>query len=792
GLTQELQNQSQELQSQQNQLKRTNVELETQARELEEKAAELAQQNIKVEQKNSEVELARASLEEKAEQLALSSKYKSEFLANMSHELRTPLNSMLILAKLLADNTDQNLSPKQTEFASTIYSSGGDLLNLINEILDLSKVESGKMEIEVGDVMLEEVRDYVNRTFNPVAQGKGLQFHIDIEPGTPAFIQTDAGRLNQILKNLLSNAFKFTQNGSVTLTMRLARKDESLDLSTTGKIAFEVRDTGIGIPREKQKLVFEAFQQVDGTTNRKYGGTGLGLSISREITRLLGGRIHVESTPDWGSTFTLFLPQFHSEIPSSGDTTSNYSSSTNGSSGASDTGDKPSGGKPADGKPSGDNGHAASGIIEYSNDVVSIGTTANLRAANEIVATQSDAQIQSELKRFADENTPGEAVEDDRDSIQKGDATVLVIEDDVHFSRILLDTARSGGFKGLVAQDGETGLQMARDYLPHAITLDLKIPQLDGWTVLDHLKRDVATRHIPVHVVSVIDRERGASVGAISYMEKPVSREALQGAFSHIKRFIERDVRELLIVEDDEAQRTGLIELVSQADANATAVGSGAEALGMLEGKTFDCMILDLGLPDMDGLELLQTLKAQHKWRDLPVVIYTSKDLTKSEENQLKRYASSVIIKDVTSSDTLLEQVAVFLHRVAKASPDASQEAPKEALQKTTKTAAATAAEPAAATIAAPVEEAKATTKKNARKNTKKLASSETSSTRSDESADVLRGIKVLAVDDDMRNIFALTSVLENHEVEVLFAENGRDALQILNEDGDVSLILMD
>jgi len=765
GLTQELQNQSQELQSQQNQLKRTNTELETQARELEEKAEELAQQNIKVEQKNSEVELARASLEEKAEQLALSSKYKSEFLANMSHELRTPLNSMLILAKLLADNSDKNLSPKQTEFASTIYSSGGDLLNLINEILDLSKVESGKMEIEVDDVLLEEVRDYVNRTFNPVAQGKGLQFRVEIAPGTPAFIQTDAGRLNQILKNLLSNAFKFTQNGSVTLTMRPATKDEWKDSSVVGKVAFEVRDTGIGIPKEKQKLVFEAFQQVDGTTNRKYGGTGLGLSISREITRLLGGRIYVASAPDQGSTFTLFLPQFHSGIPTNGDTTSSYSSGANGSSGASDSGDTPSDG----------NGHAASGIIEYSNDVVSIATTANLRAANEIVAMQSDTEIQRELKRFADENTPGEAVEDDRDSIRKGDATVLVIEDDVRFARILLDTARAGGFKGLIALDGETGLQMARDYLPHAITLDLKIPRLDGWTVLDHLKRDPATRHIPVHVVSVIDRERGASVGAISYMEKPVSREALQGAFSHIKRFIERDVRELLIVEDDEAQRTGLIELVSQADANATAVGSGAEALSMLEGKTFDCMILDLGLPDMDGMELLQTLKAQHQWRDLPVVIYTSKDLTKSEENQLKRYAASVITKDVSSSEKLLEQVAVFLHRVAKSSPDAPPQVTKE----TPKTAA-------------PVEEAKATTKKNARKNAKKTGGSDASSTRSDESADVLRGIKVLAVDDDMRNIFALTSVLENHDVEVLFAENGQDALQILHEDGDVSLILMD
>ena len=773
-LTQELQNQSQELQSQQNQLKRTNTELETQARELEEKAEELELQNIKVEQKNSEVELARASLEEKAEQLALSSKYKSEFLANMSHELRTPLNSMLILAKLLADNTDKNLSPKQTEFASTIYSSGGDLLNLINEILDLSKVESGKMEIEVDDVSLEEVRDYVSRTFSPVAQGKGLEFHIEIAPGTPAFIQTDAGRLNQILKNLLSNAFKFTQNGSVSLTMRPATNSEGLNALGAGAVAFAVRDTGIGIPRDKQKLVFEAFQQVDGTTNRKYGGTGLGLSISREITRLLGGRIHVESTPDQGSTFTLFLPQTHSEFSPSADLSNVVSSNGTSSNGTSSGGDAPS----------------FPDAIEYSNDVITIASTASSRAVREVVASHNDKGVQSELKRFADENTPGDAVEDDRNDIQAGDATVLVIEDDARFAQILLDTARAGGFKGLIALDGETGLQMARKYVPNAITLDLKIPRLDGWTVLDQLKRDATTRHIPVHVVSVIDRERGATVGAVSYMEKPVSREALQGAFAHIKSFIEREVRELLIVEDDEAQRTGLIELVGQADARAVAVSSGAEALAMLKDRTFDCMILDLGLPDMDGMELLQTLKAQHQWRNLPVVIYTSKDLTKSEENQLKRYAASVITKDVSSSERLLDQVSVFLHRVSKTTSAAA----KAAAKSTSKSASAKAPEVTSAE-AAPPEAAPlaiAKSKSKSRKSTKKTGDDETSSTGLTVTHEVLSGIKVLAVDDDMRNIFALTSVLENYGVAVLFAENGKDALQLLNETSDIALILMD
>ncbi len=801
-LTQELQNQSQELQSQQNQLKRTNTELETQARELEEKAEELERQNIKVEQKNSEVELARASLEEKAEQLALSSKYKSEFLANMSHELRTPLNSMLILAKLLADNNDKNLSPKQTEFASTIYSSGGDLLNLINEILDLSKVESGKMEIEVDEVSLEEVRDYVSRTFTPVAQGKGLEFHIDIAPGTPAFIQTDAGRLNQILKNLLSNAFKFTQNGNVSLTMRLATNDETMGMPGGRKVAFAVRDTGIGIPKEKQKLVFEAFQQVDGTTNRKYGGTGLGLSISREITRLLNGRIHVESAPDAGSTFTLLLPQFNSGLSpdangsSANSTASNGSTSNGSASGGGSTNGL--GNRPLSGI-SGSSAGSSAGIIEYSNDVVTIAATANLRAVKEAVAIQSDREIQSELKRFADENTPGEAVADDCDNIQAGDAIVLVIEDDARFARILIDTARAAGFKGLIALDGETGLQMARKYLPHAITLDLKIPRLDGWMVLDQLKRDETTRHIPVHVVSVIDRERGATVGAVSYMEKPVSREALQGAFSHIKSFIEREVRELLIVEDDEAQRTGLIELIGQADARAVAVSSGAEALEMLKEKTFDCMILDLGLPDMDGMELLQTLKAQHQWRDLPVVIYTSKDLTKSEENQLKRYAASVITKDVSSSERLLDQVSVFLHRVSQtvtATSSATPEAiPPEAVpleaQQPEGAPLAIAKGKSKATPQDGAVSAKTKTPKNARKNAAQT-NDEASSTGSIATQDVLRGIKVLAVDDDMRNIFALTSVLENYGVEVLFAENGKDALQLLTTTTDIALILMD
>jgi signal transduction histidine kinase/DNA-binding response OmpR family regulator len=651
-LTQELQSQSQELQSQQEQLKRTNTELEAQARELEEKAEQLAEQNIKVEQKNREVELARTALEDKAEQLALSSKYKSEFLANMSHELRTPLNSMLILAKLLSENNDKNLTPKQTEFASTIYSSGGDLLRLINEILDLSKVESGKMEIEVDEVPLQDVRDYVERTFRPVAQGNGLDFYVDILPGTPDFVQTDVDRLNQVLKNLLSNAFKFTEQGSVRLTMRPADRSEYLGaLNPLNRVvAFEVRDTGIGIPKEKQKLIFEAFQQVDGTTNRKYGGTGLGLSISREITRLLGGRINVESAPGEGSSFTLFLPQ---STQTSGGTLVDVHG-TDGSDGY-----------------GGDGGYASDVISVAAIEASVAGSTSPSKLPALEMPTFGNMlseRTENKLKRFADESqSADENLDDDRENVQAGDQTVLIIEDDVRFARILLDTARASGFKGIIALDGAIGLEMARDLLPSAITLDLKIPRVDGWTVLDHLKRDVSTRHIPVHVVSVIDRESGTTTGAVSYLEKPVSREALEGAFSHIRSFLESDLRSLLIVEDDEAQRTGLTELMSQDDLKITAVGSGKEALHELEKENYDCMILDLGLPDADGIELLHSLKSQPRWKNLPVVIYTSKDLTKIEEAKLKRYAAAVITKDVLSSELLLDQTALFLHRVAKA-----------------------------------------------------------------------------------------------------------------------------
>ena len=763
-LTQELQSQSQELQSRQEELKSTNTELEAQAKELEEKASLLAVQNTRVEQKNHEVELARSALEEKAEQLAVSSKYKSEFLANMSHELRTPLNSMLILAKLLADNSDANLTPKQVEFASTIYGSGGDLLNLINEILDLSKVEAGKMEIEVTDLPLLEVREYVERTFSPVAEQKSLDFRVLIAPGVPQFIQTDAGRLQQILKNLLSNAFKFTERGSVVLEISLGDRAMLQPEGISGLerrknsavLAFAVRDSGIGIAQDKQKLIFEAFQQADGGTARRYGGTGLGLSISREITRLLGGRISVESEPGKGSIFTLYLPADWSGDLGPRDEFLSTSALVDAYSGNGDPG-------------FGDGGITSNILQNATRGSLSDGFGAIISRSDSAFVTAPQNTISQSIARPATLSHLN-PTDDDRENLESGDKLLLIIEDDVNFARILLSTARKQGFKGIVALQGDQALAMAKEYAPHAITLDLQLPVIDGWTVLDQLKRDPQTRHIPVQVVSVLDRERGSMVGAISYLEKPVSREAIEGALSHMKSFVEREVRELLIVEDDPAQRQSLNNLIGDMDVKITEVETGEAALEQLKSRTFDCMILDLGLPDMGGFDLLKKIKRQAKFRDLPVVIYTGKDLSKSEEAQLKKYAAAIITKDGASTERLLDETALFLHRVIKT------EAVDTAANIQTKAASPTTDSSATAAVS----EAPKTTKTAQRRSPKTGGKRKTGKT------------KVLIVDDDMRNIFALTSALENYGLEIVYAENGRDGIETLQSTPGIDVVLMD
>jgi len=776
-LTQELQSQSKELQAQQEELKRSNAELEQQAKtlkqseellkdqqeelqqvneELEEKASLLAEQNKKVEMKNQEVEAARLALEEKAEQLALSSKYKSEFLANMSHELRTPLNSLLILARLLSENKEGNLTPKQVEFAQTILGSGTDLLNLINDVLDLSKVEAGKMEVSPGEVPLTEVQGFVERNFRPLADQKGLAFEVEITKGVPAAIYTDGQRLNQVLKNLLSNAFKFTAQGEVKLTVRLAEKSRGRFANSTldradEVIAFAVSDTGIGIARDKQRLIFEAFQQADGTTSRKYGGTGLGLSISREIARLLGGEIRVESTPGKGSTFTLFLPSRYTDPDGEGDgarraiTPRAPGSSTPGAPRSASLRERASverGGASSGGLPA-ETSRAESPRAESREPRASFDDEAGgVATADEAPAAEREEAPFGRRSR----DLPNPA-NDDRDDLQPGDRVVLVIENDLNFARVLLDMARDKGFHGLVAVDGDVGIELAHEYRPDAITLDIDMPGTDGWEVLDRLKHHPDTRHIPVHIISGVDkRQQGLKAGALAYLEKPVDKEKLDDAFGRILTFIDNRVKRLLIVEDDETQRRSMVELIGDEDVEITAVSSAEAALQELAQRQYDCMVLDLGLRDMSGFELLEKVKSdpRRSARELPIIIYTGKALSQAEETRLRKYAETIIVKDVKSPERLLDETALFLHRVEAKLPE----------QK--------------------------------RRMLEQLHNADA----------VFAGKRVLIVDDDVRNIFSLTSVLESHGMQVRFAENGKDALTQLEELGVtgevVDIVLMD
>jgi CheY-like chemotaxis protein len=623
--------------------------------------------------------------------LALTSKYKSEFLANMSHELRTPLNSMLILSRQLAENLDNNLTEKQVQFAATIHSSGSDLLSLINDILDLSKIESGMMGLEVVDVSINDITDQLERSFHQLAQDKSLAFNIKVPETLDPNIKTDDTRLQQVLMNLLSNAFKFTDEGEVILNIKQAPADETYHLESLNRagdvIAFSVTDTGIGIPTEKQRIIFEAFQQADGTTSRKYGGTGLGLSISREIARLLGGEIRVFSRPGEGSTFTFFLPR-------------NY-------------------------VPAG----AAVAAAEK-----------RVRNAKGI---QAPAWVPIEMldDEFSLLNDESMLVRDDRHEIQPGDRVVLIVEDDVNFAGILLDLARDKGFKGLVATTGSMALALARKYKPTAITLDIRLPDRDGWTVLDRLKHDPETSHIPVHIITVEEqRQRALQQGAFTHLQKPVTHDVLGKAFDDIAEFADRRVRKLLVVEDDDVQRMSVVELIGNGDVNTTAVATGEEALSLLQDQRFDCMVLDLKLPDMSGFELIEKLQKELGHRDLPIIIYTGKELTRKEELHLKKVADAIIVKEASSPERLLAETALFLHRVEANLPESKR---------------------------------------------RMLAEHH----RSDP---VLAGRKVLVVDDDVRNIFALTSVLESYNMQVVHAENGQEGIELLKSEPGVEAVLMD
>ncbi|MGZ8411327.1 MAG: HAMP domain-containing protein [Gemmatirosa sp.] len=794
-LTHELQSQSEELRRQQDELKKSNSELEAQAKslraseellrdqqeelqqvneELEEKAALLAEQNKKVEQKNNEVEAARQALEEKASQLALSSKYKSEFLANMSHELRTPLNSLLILARLLAENKDGNLNPKQVEFARTILGSGSDLLNLINDVLDLSKVEAGKMEVVVTDVRIDTVREFAERTFRPVADSKGLEFKVEMLPGTPESLVTDGQRLSQVLKNLLSNAFKFTEHGAVTLTVRRAETGRRFANRILDRaelvLAFAVGDTGIGIAKDKQQLIFEAFQQADGTTSRKYGGTGLGLSISREIARLLGGEIRVESVPGQGSTFTLFLPATYVDPDAEQNAAGRRPTpSRGGPAGPLPRPDSPGaralarrrllggGGAGPAGAAGGEASAESSGwrgmtadddsLSSAADQPSSYGSTLGGAAMLDDVDLEEMEEDGLDIGLEDDRRAPLTTVlpnpaDDDRDAVQEGDTVVLVVENDMSFAKVLLEMAREKGFKGLVALDGRTGVDLAHQYQPDAITLDIDMPGVDGFAVLERLKKHPDTRHIPVHIISGVERRHeGLRAGAIAYLEKPVSKEALDDAFGRISRFLDARVKRLLVVEDDAVQREAIVALIGHEDVEITAVESAEAALEELDRTPYDCMVLDLGLAEMNGFELLEKVKGDESRRDLPIIVYTGKALSQAEETRLRKYAETIIVKDVKSPERLLDETALFLHRVEANLPE----------QK--------------------------------RRMLERLHTADA----------VFHGKRVLVVDDDVRNIFSLTSMLEEHGVEVSFAENGRDALTWLHQHPqEVDLVLMD
>jgi len=664
-----------ELQTQQRELQQTNDQLG-------QKAQQLAERNVEVERKNQEIEQARRALEEKASELALTSKYKSEFLANMSHELRTPLNSILILGQQFAENPDGNLSARQVEFAKTIYGAGTDLLNLISDILDLSKIESGTVTVEAEEIAFSSLLDAVARPFRHEAESRGLSFDVQIDPNLGRSITTDSKRVQQVLKNLLSNAFKFTQQGGVWLKVWAANDGWSADhpvLSQSPMVAaFQVSDSGIGIPQEKQKIIFEAFQQADASTSRKYGGTGLGLAISRELAHLLGGEIGLESRPGMGSTFTFYLPLIY------GGPSTLRAVPTNG--------------------------------------------TSALRDARPNAPTVVYERVASPIP-------------DDRLSIEPGDAILLIVEDDPHYARIIVDLAKELGFKVLIASKGADALALAQEFQPTAVSLDVFLPDMLGWTVLSQLKQNAFTRHIPVQIVTVDeDRQHGLSRGAFCFVTKPASAKSIAAALSKIKHYAVPRRKRLLVIEDDAAEQLSITALLEHGDIEIVTAGTGAEGLDLLNEERFDCVVLDLSLPDMSGFDVLEALSSDDTLTEVPVIVFTGRELSPEEDAKLYAMARSIVVKGVESPERLLDETSLFLHRVVSKLP-ADKQQMIERLH------------------------------------------------RSDED---LVGKTALLVDDDARNIFALSSMLERRGMHVLTAANGREAIRLVNSTPDIAIVLMD
>jgi CheY-like chemotaxis protein len=698
-LLEETQRQAEELEAQQEELRQANEELHAKTELLERSEAILKSQREELQQTNEELEQkavileeqkeklsdAKQEIEAKAREIEITSKYKSEFLANMSHELRTPLNSILILAQLLAENKNKTLGEKEIEFARNIHNSGTDLLNLINEILDLSKVEAGKMQLDITEVSFRSIVEHTSAMFVEMAKNKEVVFDIRFnESALPQEITTDGQRVEQIIRNLLSNAFKFTdKGGTVTLTIDKPAAGVSFrnkELAKREPIAFSVSDTGIGIPEGKRGIIFEAFQQADGSTKRKYGGTGLGLSISRELAHALGGEMQLESEEGKGSTFTLYLPA-----------------------------------------------HFDPSYVTHADKQV------------EIKERAKPQPVEARKVRPLPEQEA--AVNDDRNNISENDKSILIIEDEETFAQVLLNFVRDRHYKGIIARQGNTGLSYARHYRPDAILLDMKLPVMDGAEVLRQLKNDPELRHIPVQIISAFDEKReGLALGAFDYVQKPVTTTDLQYIMDKIEEFTSRKLKKLLIVEDNEQQNNAIRELIGNGDVKSFSAYSGGEANKMLDSEVFDCIIVDLGLPDMSGFELLEKIKSDERLNKIPIIVYTGRDLRKEENMRLAKLADTVVLKTADSQDRLLDETTLFLHRVESRLPKEKQ------------------------TIIRKLHKAD----------------------------EVLKNKKILLVDDDIRNIYSLTNALEEEGLICITAENGRAAVDTLKADPSVDLVLMD
>jgi HAMP domain-containing protein/CheY-like chemotaxis protein/signal transduction histidine kinase len=668
-----------ELQTQQRELQQTNEQLE-------QKAQQLAERNVEVERKNQEIEQARRAVEEKATELALTSKYKSEFLANMSHELRTPLNSILILGQQLTENPDGNLTSKQVEFARTIHGAGTDLLNLISDILDLSKIESGTVTVDAEEIFLQNLLDAVGRPFRHEADNRQLSFDVQIDPHLGRSIITDSKRLQQVLKNLLSNAFKFTEHGGVRLSVSAAvggwTPEHPVLNQSPAVVTFEVSDTGIGIPLEKQKIIFEAFQQADASTSRKYGGTGLGLAISRELAALLGGEIHLRSTPGQGSSFTLYLP------------------------------------------------------LKYVGP-----TVAAEPMTSKMLRFQQTGSPNVQTALPSAQERPAEQVSDDRHQIEPGDSILLIVEDDPHYARVLVDLARDKGFKVLVAGRGADALDLAKQFQPTAVSLDVFLPDMLGWTVLSQLKQNPLTRHIPVQVITLDeDRQHALARGAFSFVNKPTTTEGVEAALAKIKEYAKPRRKRLLVVEDNAAEQMSIRELLGYDDIEIVTTDTGKGALQALRENPCDCVVLDLRLPDMTGFDVLEQIRKDDAIAEVPVVVFTGRELSAEEDAQLHTMARSIVVKGVESPERLLDETALFLHRVTTELPPEKQ------------------------------------------RMLERLNSSD----------EDLVGRTALLVDDDARNIFALSSVLERRGMRVLTATTGSEAITLVESNPEIAIVLMD